>query len=168
VHVYTTLSNRVHAPRHGSGFTAGSDRRGRERDQERARRRGVQEYAELGGLDPEVGLRLASGFGGGLGCLGDTCGAVSGAVMAIGLLLSSPDPRDQVARMRTYDAVQSFIREFSARHETTSCRELLGCDISTPDGLLEARSLGLMETRCVAYVRDAVDILETMVLTSAG
>ena len=128
----------------------------------------LAEYAELGGLDPEVGLRLASGFGGGLGCLGDTCGAVSGAVMAIGLLLSSPDPRDQVAKMRTYDAVQSFIREFSARHETTSCRELLGCDISTPDGLLEARSLGLMETRCVAYVRDAVDILETMVLTSAG
>jgi hypothetical protein len=58
--------------------------------------------------------------------------------------------------------VQAFAEEFKARHETLECRELLGCDISTPEGFDEARQTGLFNDRCPCFVADAVEILEEM------
>jgi hypothetical protein len=58
--------------------------------------------------------------------------------------------------------VRSFVEEFETRQGTTSCRELLGCDISTPEGHAEVQRLGLFETECPKYVEDAVEILEDM------
>lgn len=120
------------------------------------------EFAEECGIDAASALKSACGFGGGMGRLGGTCGAVTGAIMAIGLLGSGPDPLDPIAKARVYALVRSFIEEFEARHQTISCRELLNCDISTPQGHEEASRLGLFETECPTYVEDAVEILEEM------
>ena len=40
--------------------------------------------------------------------------------------------------------------------------ELIGVDISTPEGLQRAHDSGLFEKRCAIFVRDAVEILEKM------
>ena len=92
--------------------------------------------------------------------MGGTCGAVTGAFMVIGLKACTPDSRDALTKARTYALVQSFAQEFEARHDSISCRELLGCDISTPQGFDEAKQSGVLDERCPRFVRDAVDILE--------
>jgi C_GCAxxG_C_C family probable redox protein len=122
----------------------------------------LAEYAEELGVDFEIAQRIACGFGGGMGRMGGTCGAVTGAFMVIGLKACAPDPRDAFAKARTYTLVQAFAEEFEARHQTLSCRELLECDISTPEGFDEARRSGVLAERCPAYVSDAVEILEEM------
>jgi C_GCAxxG_C_C family probable redox protein len=119
------------------------------------------EYAEECGVDPASALKIACGFGGGMGRLGGTCGAVTGAIMVIGLLSSDQGPPlSPAAKARVYALVRSFVEEFETRHGATLCRELLGCDISTPEGHEEANKLGLFETECPKYVEDAVEILE--------
>lgn len=120
------------------------------------------EYAEEYGVDSTSALKIACGFGGGMGRLGGTCGAVTGAIMAIGLVACDSDPRAPATKARVYALVRTFIEEFETRHETISCRELLGCDISAPEGHEEAMRLGLFETKCPKYVEDAVEILEDM------
>ena len=120
------------------------------------------EYAEEFGVDAESACRIACGFGGGMGRTGGTCGAATGAIMVIGLAAGGLDPRDPASKAHVYGLVQSFLAEFEARHGSTSCRELIGCDISTPEGYFEAQSLDLFQTRCPAYVEDAVEILEAM------
>ena len=47
---------------------------------------------------------------------------------------------------------------FAARHGSTVCRELLGCDIGTPEGMQQARDNKLFQVRCTNYVRGAVEI----------
>ncbi len=120
------------------------------------------EYAEEYGLDHASALKIACGFGGGMGHMGHICGAVTGAFMAIGLMSCNPDPRDSLAKARTYGLVQSFAQEWESRHQTMSCRDLIGCDISTPEGFEQAKKLGLLADKCPKYVEDAVEILEMM------
>jgi C_GCAxxG_C_C family probable redox protein len=120
------------------------------------------EFAEELDLDLEMACRVACGFGGGMGGTGDKCGAVTGSVMVLGLAACGPDPCDRSSRVRIDGLVQSFVERFEAKHGATSCHDLLGCDISSPEGQLEAASLGLFRTRCPQFVKDAVEILEEM------
>jgi C_GCAxxG_C_C family probable redox protein len=114
------------------------------------------------GLDAETAMRAATGFGGGMGRLAGTCGAVTGAIMAIGLARGMRAPGDQQAKESAYGLVREFARRFAAQHETLSCRELLGVDIGTPEGRAQAKEANLFATRCDSYIRDAVAILEQM------
>ncbi len=120
------------------------------------------EYAEQYGIDHESALRVACGFGGGMGRLGRTCGAVTGAIMVIGLQACGDGAGQLAAKVRTYALVQAFAEEFLARYHFLTCSELLGCDISTPEGFEEAKALGLLETKCPKYVEGSVDILEQL------
>jgi C_GCAxxG_C_C family probable redox protein len=117
-------------------------------------------FAREAGVPEEVVLRAATGFGGGVGHTGGACGAVSGAVLALGLLLGSTGPEGKEAKDRTYALTQEFIARFVRTHGTISCTGLLDCDLSTDEGLARAREQGLAPTLCPRYVRDAVEILE--------
>ncbi|MBA7619010.1 hypothetical protein ES703_26342 [subsurface metagenome] len=59
-------------------------------------------YAPQYGLDRDTALRLATGFGGGMGLMQNTCGAVSGAFMVIGLRYGMGINDDKDAREKTY------------------------------------------------------------------
>ncbi len=120
------------------------------------------EYAERFGFDDESALKIACGFGGGMARLGYTCGVATGAIMVIGLAACEPDPRTLAAKTRTYALVRSFLEQFEERHGATTCRALLGCDLSMPEGHAEAMRLDLFNTKCRKYVEDAVEILEEL------
>ncbi len=107
--------------------------------------------------------KIAAGFGGGIGRMAETCGAVSGAIMALGLHygMSSEDPFS--SNEATYQLVGEFLQRFKARHKTVVCRDLLGYDISNRQTLLEVRKLGLFRTVCPPFVRDAVEIMEALI-----
>lgn len=116
-------------------------------------------YGAKFGLDREIALRIADGFAGGMG-MGETCGAVTGAIMVIGLKHGRTVVEDRDAHRKTNSLVNDFIRVFKSRNGSIVCRELLGCDVSTPEGLNSAREKKLFTTVCPNYVRDAAEIVE--------
>ena len=123
---------------------------------------------ESRGLAPELALRVGGAFGGGIGRQGGLCGAVSGAIMAIGLAYSKVKPEDDAARERGYKLAREFTERFTQKHGTTVCRDLIGCDMSTPEGLAKAKSLGVHKNICPKFVRDAAAIVEELVAREAA
>jgi C_GCAxxG_C_C family probable redox protein len=119
-------------------------------------------YGEQFGLDWETALKVAAGFGGGMGRMGGTCGAVTGALMVLGLKYGGTNAGDSEAKETTYERVREFAARFTARHGSVACKDLLGCDISSPEGLAAARERGLFSTICPKFVRDAAELLEAM------
>ncbi len=120
-------------------------------------------FAETYGLPKDQALKISQPFGGGIARLADWCGAVTGAFLVIGLEHGRTRPDDFESRDRTYNAVRRFLESFRSRNGQTSCRDLLGCDIGTPEGMKKAEEMKLHETRCEQLVRDAVEILEEMI-----
>ncbi len=117
-------------------------------------------YAERLGLDKRTALKVSGAFGGGMARMGDTCGAVTGAFMAIGLKHGNTELEDEVSKAKTYALVREFVERFKARHSSIVCRELLGCDVGTPEGKQMFDEQGLKDTRCKKFVEDAAKILE--------
>ena len=118
-------------------------------------------YAEQFGLEEETAMKIAAGFGGGMGRLGRTCGAVIGAFMVLGLRYGRNSP-DQATKERVYARIQEFADRFNARNGSLTCKGLLGLDIGTPEGYEVARKTQLFTTACPRFVRDAAEVLEEM------
>jgi C_GCAxxG_C_C family probable redox protein len=119
-------------------------------------------FAEDLGLPAETALRLAQGFGGGMARLAETCGAVTGGIMIIGLKHGRVRAKDEEAKERTYALVQELFRRFRARHGSLLCRDLLGCDVGTVEGRKTADDAKLHATLCPLLIASAVDILEDL------
>jgi C_GCAxxG_C_C family probable redox protein len=84
-------------------------------------------------IEDDVIHRIAFGFAGGLGNTGAVCGAVVGAVMAIGLKRGRADTMEE--GLRELELSREFRRRFEAEMKTISCRELTGVDLTTEEGL---------------------------------
>jgi len=98
-----------------------------------------------------------------MGHLGETCGAVTGAFMVIGLKCGqTEDADDKERKKKTYKLVNEFVEKFNARNGSINCTELLRCDLSTPEGLTRAKEQNLFTTRCPKFVQDAAEILEEL------
>lgn len=113
------------------------------------------------GLNRDLALKVAGAFGGGMGRQGGTCGAVTGAFMAIGLRCGVARA-DEEAKEKTYRLVNEFTEAFKTRNRSTICRELLGLDIGTVQGRKIATEKKLFTTLCPKLVRDAAEIIEQM------
>jgi C_GCAxxG_C_C family probable redox protein len=118
------------------------------------------------GLDRETALRLAAAFGAGVGRTGDMCGAVSGSLMVIGLKFGTVDTKDNAAKEKTYKLAQEFMSKFKDQNGSLVCKNLLGCDLSTPQGYQYAKDQKLFDTICPKYLRDAADILDVILQAS--
>ncbi|WP_027357972.1 C-GCAxxG-C-C family protein [Desulforegula conservatrix] len=116
-------------------------------------------YCEELGLDTETALKLTDGFGGGMGRMGLTCGAVTGAFMAISLKHGRIKANDLDSKNKTNNLINEFVKKFEAIHGHIGCRELLGCSIGTKEGYEYAKKNNLFEKRCNQYVKDATKIL---------
>ena len=112
------------------------------------------------GLTREMALKVAGAFGGGMGRMGETCGAVTGAFMVIGLKYGKTKTEDEQTKEKAYSLVKEFVDEFKARNKSIVCRELLGCDISTPGGVTLAKEKNLFATLCPKFVQDSAEIIE--------
>jgi C_GCAxxG_C_C family probable redox protein len=117
-------------------------------------------FAADNGLDRETALRLSQGFGGGIARRADWCGALTGAILVIGLKHGRVRPEDAAARDKTYALVRELIARFTARHGQVKCRDLLGWDLGTAEGQKKVDELRLHQTKCEDFVRDAARILD--------
>jgi C_GCAxxG_C_C family probable redox protein len=115
------------------------------------------------GLSRDMALKIAAGFGGGMGRHGEVCGAVTGAIMVIGLKTGSIDATDASAKEDTYALTHQVIEQFKERHGSILCHELLGCDIGQPEGRQHAREAQLFTTRCPLFVQAAAEIVSALI-----
>jgi C_GCAxxG_C_C family probable redox protein len=109
------------------------------------------------GLDNETAVKLASCFGAGMGRMGETCGAVTGAFMVLGLTY---DSKDQKARDKAYALVKKFRDKFVVRNGSIRCKDLLGYDINTEEGMKMIKEKKLTAAICPKIDQDAAEILE--------
>jgi C_GCAxxG_C_C family probable redox protein len=114
-------------------------------------------FSDMLGLDKELALKIGNGFGGGIARKQEICGAVSGAIMLIGLKYGKIHVDDNVSHEKTYAMVEDFCSKFTERNKSINCYEILGCDMST------AKERGLFSTICLKCVRDAAEIVEDLI-----
>ena len=90
------------------------------------------------------------------------CGAVTGAFIVLGLKYGKMRAEDNEPKQKTYKLVRKFAEKFKARNDSIICKDILECDISTPQGLRIAREKALFSKVCPKFVQDAAEILEEM------
>jgi C_GCAxxG_C_C family probable redox protein len=113
------------------------------------------------GLDKNQALKISSAFGGGMH-LNQTCGAVTGAFMVLGLKYGRIKADDINAKMKTIRVANEFAEKFKSRHHSISCTELMGSDLSTKEGFEQAVKNDAFKKLCSKYVRSAAEILTEM------
>ena len=117
-------------------------------------------YCEELGLDKETALKVSCAFGGGMGLIGETCGAVTGAFMAIGLKYGKFKADDIAAKEKTYALVQEFTKRFKDEFGSVKCKDLLKYDISDAEEMKKAAEEGLFKSLCPMIVKRATEIVE--------
>ncbi len=122
-------------------------------------------FCDVTGYSEKEAFMLASSFGGGMGRMRETCGAVSAMFMVAGIVRGYDDISTDAPKKAHYELIQAMAAEFRAVHGTITCRELLselGTDSKpTPS----ARTEEYYKVRpCVRFVATAADIVDRMVL----
>lgn len=118
-------------------------------------------FAEELEISKDTCLKLSSPFGSGIAYMQETCGAVSGALMAIGLKYGRGINGTKEDKERAYDMSRHFIEEFKKTTcGTICCRELMnGLDMSTPEGMAKIKDLDLFRLRCSKHVQNSIEIV---------
>jgi C_GCAxxG_C_C family probable redox protein len=114
------------------------------------------------GRDPGL-LTAARYFGGGVAGTGETCGAITGAALALGLRDMHLAEEAPELRPRTTERLQELIRGFTVEFGARRCNDLTGFDLSTPEGhdaFMESEA----RKRCQEYVGWMCDGLAPMLL----
>lgn len=109
------------------------------------------------GLSKEIALKIASAFGGGMSQQGEVCGAVTGALMALGLKYGSDLPDDDDA---IREASQELMQRFKEKNGSLLCRELLGYRLNIPEEREKAKESGAFSTICSHLVQNATELAE--------
>ena len=121
-------------------------------------------FCEDFGLDLETALKLACGFGGGGMRYKSTCGAISGAMMVIGLKCGQYIENDTKTKGYCYKKIHEFTDKFKEKNGSVKCYELLGVgkDIEKEMEKDPAKVKSLFTSVCVEFVKSAVQIIENM------
>ena len=91
------------------------------------------------------------------------CGAVTAAFMIVGLKYGSATRHDDEEMNKISKYARSFVNEFKSCKGSTLCRNLLGVDVGTPEGLETAKTKGLFENICPDIVGSSVEIIEEII-----
>ena len=125
----------------------------------------IAAFADQLGLPEDELLRVACAFGGGIGRQQLTCGALTGAAMALGLKFGKGKNDDEEKKLQTYVKTVALFREFTKLNGSTNCRHLLNdLDMNDEKDHNSIVVQGLFQTNCRKYVADAVEITERMML----
>lgn len=119
----------------------------------------LSSFSEELGISVEQANKIAACFGGGM-FNGDACGAVVGALMAIGLKYGHTIPDTPDVKNRAMEKANEFRARFLERYNSTVCRELLAFDIGKPEELEIIIQKGLLFSFCPKVAAYATEILE--------
>ena len=123
----------------------------------------------LRAVSDEYGIEMdhphvAMGVGGGMGFMGEVCGAMTGAIMAIGLVKGpAANPQEM---QQTMPLIQELRRRFETEMKSIKCRDLTGMDLTKPGGLEELIQSGISDKVCVRAVDTAYQIVMDVLKTA--
>jgi C_GCAxxG_C_C family probable redox protein len=100
--------------------------------------------------------RIATGFGAGIGGQGLVCGAISGAVIALGIKFGRDQPEKK--GYKPYWFAAEFLKRFRRDWRCWTCHELTGCNLTTDAGRKKYDDNKLWETRCRKLIATASGI----------
>jgi C_GCAxxG_C_C family probable redox protein len=106
-------------------------------------------------MDQTQAALVSSAFGGGMARHGWTCGALTGAMMTLGLRAGYTTAQDTAQKDALYVKVQALVEAFEARHGATACRQLVGANMLDPVERQAASDRGVFKTLCPELVRTA-------------
>lgn len=114
-----------------------------------------------GQIDKVTAFSTAACFGGGMR-YGEVCGAVTGALMALGYFHGAKEVGDAASKEKANALAIMFIKKFSQSHGAIRCRDLLGYDLTISEDLEQIRREGLFDTACPRFISEAVRIADQM------
>jgi C_GCAxxG_C_C family probable redox protein len=121
-------------------------------------------FCEECGLGPDAALKVACGFGAGMGRKQEVCGAVTGGVMVLGLRRGRGTAEGRSVTEALHPMTREFMDAFADRNGSYLCRDLLsGCVLTTEEGQRQFKEDGLLEKVCKPCVRSAAEILQKIV-----
>lgn len=113
------------------------------------------------GLDEQLTLKIGTPLGSGARS-GEVCGAISGALMVLGLKYGQCRSEDHEGKARAYAVTDEFIRRFRDIRSSIICRDLLDYDLSKPEDMAIIKEQNLFRTLCPRIIADAVEVLESI------
>ena len=124
-------------------------------------------FAKESGISEDEALRVACAFGGGMGRQQHTCGAITGAAMALGLKFGKGEADPDEKKKFTYEKTEELFEKFETLHGSTNCRKLLNeLDMRDEKDYNTIVEQGLFTHKCRKYVADAVKITEQIIQNS--
>ncbi|MCL1813927.1 MAG: C-GCAxxG-C-C family protein [Treponema sp.] len=114
------------------------------------------------GLDSTIAKKIAGAFGGGMAYNGETCGAVTGALMLIGLKYGKHTEGDNDSKENTYRIAAEYISKFKKEYGSIKCTELIKYDLTIKEELIKAREAGVFKTICPLLVKRSVELAEEL------
>jgi C_GCAxxG_C_C family probable redox protein len=110
------------------------------------------------GIRDSVLPQLASGFGGGVGHKGSLCGALTGAVMAVGMKMGRTDPKDRGTLQKVYDKCQHIWDQFEREFGNVNCFNIIGAHLDNEEERQKWLAAGGRE-KCADLVEKTARIL---------
>ena len=121
-------------------------------------------FAEELGVDFNTAVKLASGFGGGIGRMREVCGTFTGLTMAASMIYGYNDPDDTETKAELYEKIRALADSFREENGSIICRELLGLQQAEKSAVPEARTSEYYKKRpCAELCRYAAELLEEFI-----
>ena len=112
------------------------------------------------GLEHPGDSSAAMALNGGIAYSGGTCGAITGAALAVGRLSEQRIPDHRHAKRVARTIIQDLMAGFEAAYGAVDCRTLTGMDLlADHDAFLES---DIWRTRCMAQIEYAVTRLAAL------
>lgn len=120
-------------------------------------------FAREHGLTEQASLMITSGFGAGMSYHGETCGAVVGAHLVIGMLNGNSNPFDSESKEKTKDLISQYREKFNAKNGSCVCKDLLGANPEIPEELQHLKNNNVFAIHCPRFVKDSVMMLNEII-----
>lgn len=121
----------------------------------------VSHFAEELGITDEQAKKIAAGFGAGT-FKSETCGAVLGAYVVLGLKYGHCTEGDSESKGKIADKIKAFDEKFISLNNSEVCKEILGYDLTNPEDSKLIMKKGLLFSHCPNAVRNSIEIIETL------
>ena len=111
---------------------------------------------EAYGLPADAARGASMALNGGIAYSGGTCGAITGAALAVGMLEERRHGDHREAKRAAREVVAETMREFEATFGATTCRALTGVDLSTEEGHRAFVASGAWREGCMRQIEHVV------------
>ena len=116
----------------------------------------LKTLADLKGLESEYIPAIASGMAAGVARTNQICGAVTGAILGLGLWFGRREPVEGDRRIYWYSRL--FIDRWMESHPSTNCAGLLGIELEDPEGYAVFQDNDYWNVKCRQYIKEAIDL----------